>query len=182
MHTSSVGAGHFEEREREIRSSREWVPDLFFNSPMVAKPLRDKLFRIDPADLHPDFRPLGELDSDDIAEVERSLLDIGVLTPVLIDDDNTIVAGQGLVDVALNLGLEDIPAIRLSDLSEEDCQTFFRMMYRFYSNANIDWEIFQIDAQQILIHSASGRLALTLHAMKNAVCSSVVPSGTQQFF
>ena len=153
---------------------------LDFETSMIAKTLRDRLFRIDPAKLRPDFQPLGELDDDDLAEIERSLIEIGVLTPVLLDDDNTIIAGQGLVCVALDLGIADIPALRLSDLSEADCQTFFRMMYRFYDNAHIDWEIFQIDAQQILMYSASGRLALTLHAMKNAACSTVVPSEPQR--
>lgn len=141
-------------------------PDL--ETSLVAKEFRDKLFRMKPADLHPDFQPLGKLDRDDIAEIARSLINIGVMTPVLTLGDNTIVAGQGLVEAALQIGLDDIPALRLEDLSEEEHPLFFRQMYRFYSLANIDWEIFQIDAQQILSFTASGRLAQKIHAMKNA--------------
>ncbi|WP_170708808.1 MULTISPECIES: ParB N-terminal domain-containing protein [unclassified Ruegeria] len=143
------------------------IEKIDLETSMVAKELRSKLFRMNPADLHPDFQPLGELDRDDIAEIERSLIDIGVMTPVLITGDDTIVAGQGLVEAALQIGLDDIPALTLDDLSEEEYPLFFRQMYRFYRLANIDWEIFQIDAQQILSFTASGRLALKIHAMKS---------------
>lgn len=48
-----------------------------------------------------------------------SIKEFGFTNPVLIDKDNGIIAGHGRVTAAKKLGLEQVPCIRLSDLTEE---------------------------------------------------------------
>lgn len=127
---------------------------------MVAPVLRDRLFRVNPENLNRDFQPMGELDDEDISEIVKTLCVMGFLTPVLIDGDNVIIAGQGLADAAMQTTLEDIPALRLEDLDAEDRKIYFRMMHHFFKISGLDPKFFRIEAQHILSFTASGRLGL----------------------
>lgn len=48
-----------------------------------------------------------------IAQIGASYRQFGVVSPVLLADDDTIIAGHGRVLAAKELGLVEIPAIRL---------------------------------------------------------------------
>ena len=135
---------------------------LDLETSMVAPVLRDKLFRVNPEQLIRDFQPMGELDEEDISEIVETLCVMGFLTPVLIDRDNVIIAGQGLADAAMQTDLEDIPALRLDDLDAEERKTYFLMMHHFFKISELDPKIFRIEAQLILSFTASGRLALEI--------------------
>ena len=54
-----------------------------------------------------------------IRALSKSIETFGFCAPVLIDDDNEIIAGHARVAAATFLGLPSVPAIRLSHLSEE---------------------------------------------------------------
>ncbi len=50
---------------------------LDLETSLVAPALRDKLFRVNPAELIRDFQPMGELDEEDISEVVETLCVMG---------------------------------------------------------------------------------------------------------
>lgn len=56
---------------------------------------------------------------DQLAHVEQSLRDNGVYRPVIVAKDDTILAGHGLVQAAKNIGLDELPVVRL-DLDPDD--------------------------------------------------------------
>jgi DNA modification methylase len=53
-----------------------------------------------------------------IRQIADSIVAFGFLTPILIDEDGTIIAGHGRHEAARLLGLKQIPAIRVQDLSQ----------------------------------------------------------------
>ena len=55
---------------------------------------------------------------DQIAQIAASISEFGFTNPVLIDQENTIIAGHGRVEAAKQLGLDEVPCIRLSHLTE----------------------------------------------------------------
>lgn len=55
-----------------------------------------------------------------IAEIANSIRSFGFTNPVLIDDDNQLIAGHGRLAAAQHLGLTEIPAVRISGLSENE--------------------------------------------------------------
>ncbi|MCV2864414.1 ParB N-terminal domain-containing protein [Albidovulum sediminicola] len=138
---------------------------------MVDPVLRDRLYRVNPEALTRDYQPMGELDAEDISEIVEAICTMGFLNPVLVDEVNVIVAGQGLVEAAARIGLEDIPALRLEDLDEFERRVYFHMTHHFYKIAGLDPEVFRVEAQHILSFTASGRLALELFAAKSAVAA-----------
>lgn len=77
-----------------------------------------KLEQIHPADLIPYARNAKKHDPEQVAKLAGSIREFGFNNPVLIDQSNGIIAGHGRVMAALKLGLESVPVIRLSHLSE----------------------------------------------------------------
>ena len=53
-----------------------------------------------------------------IAQIAGSIAEFGFVNPVLVGEDNILIAGHGRVMAARLLGLTEIPAIRLSHLTE----------------------------------------------------------------
>lgn len=88
-----------------------------FNDGPTNKP-QPKLEQIHPADLIPYARNAKKHDPEQVAKIAGSIREFGFNNPVLIDQDNGIIAGHGRVMAAIKLGLESVPVIRLSHLTE----------------------------------------------------------------
>jgi len=63
-------------------------------------------------------------DSDQVDRIAESITAFGFNVPVLVDDDQRIVAGHGRVLAARQLGLEEVPTIALSHLDEHQKKAF----------------------------------------------------------
>ena len=59
-----------------------------------------------------------------IKQIAASIERFGFSNPVLIADDGEIVAGHGRVAAAKLLGIETVPAVRLSHLSEAERRAY----------------------------------------------------------
>ncbi len=59
-----------------------------------------------------------------IAKIARSMKQRGVTNPLLIDDENVLLAGHGRLAAAIQLGLTKLPCIRLLGLNEEDKRAY----------------------------------------------------------
>lgn len=59
-----------------------------------------------------------------VPAVEKSIREFGFKIPIVLDDDNVIVAGHTRCAAATNIGLPWVPAIRASDLTPEQIRTF----------------------------------------------------------
>jgi ParB family chromosome partitioning protein len=58
----------------------------------------------------------------DTSDLEPSIAKIGVLNPIILSDDLTLIAGERRLQSSLNLGLETIPAIFISELPSSQAQ------------------------------------------------------------
>ena len=59
-----------------------------------------------------------------IRQIADSIKRFGFNNPILIDENDTIVAGQGRVEAARLLGIETVPTIRLEDLTENEIRAY----------------------------------------------------------
>lgn len=79
--------------------------------------------RVDLRDIVPyDLNP--RLNDEAVPVVEKSIREFGFKIPILLDDDNVIVAGHTRCRAAERIGMPWVPAIRTSDLDEEQIRTF----------------------------------------------------------
>lgn len=61
---------------------------------------------------------------DQVAQIAASMVEFGFTNPVLIDKDETIIAGHGRVEAARSLGMEEIPCIRLEHLTPDQVRAY----------------------------------------------------------
>lgn len=75
-----------------------------------------------------EYVPVGDLreyarnarthDVDQVAQIAASITEFGFTNPVLIDENNELIAGHGRTQAAISIGLQEVPAIRLEGLSD----------------------------------------------------------------
>jgi DNA modification methylase len=76
------------------------------------------------ADLVPYARNSRTHSAAQVAKLVRSIEEFGFNNPVLIDGDGVLIAGHGRTLAAQKLQLEEVPAIRLTHLSEDQRRAF----------------------------------------------------------
>ncbi|WP_158295664.1 ParB/Srx family N-terminal domain-containing protein, partial [Crenalkalicoccus roseus] len=59
-----------------------------------------------------------------VAQLAASIGEFGFTVPVLVDDAGVLIAGHGRILAARALGLEAVPAIRLSHLTEAQARAY----------------------------------------------------------
>jgi len=76
-----------------------------------------------------------------IKQIAASIDEFGFTNPVLIDDENVLLAGHGRVEAAKTLGIEDIPCVRLSGLSDAQKRGYVLADNKLALNAGWDEEV-----------------------------------------
>jgi ParB-like nuclease domain len=84
-----------------------------------------------------------------IKQIAKSIERFGFNNPVLVDDDDQIIAGHGRVEAAKLLGLKTVPTVRLSHLSEDDKRAYILADNRLAEKAGYDNEILVIELQHL---------------------------------
>ena len=84
-----------------------------------------------------------------IRQIAASIETFGWTNPILIDQDRQVVAGHGRLAAAKLLGLEEIPAIRLSDLTEAQVQAYVIADNRLAELAGWDEELLSIELKAL---------------------------------
>ncbi|MET0085272.1 MAG: DNA methyltransferase [Sedimenticola sp.] len=85
-----------------------------------------------------------------IRKIAKSIRAFGFVNPILVGDDGTIIAGHGRIEAAKQLGLEQVPTIRLSHLSESERRAYVLADNRLAELADWDNEILAIELQSLL--------------------------------
>jgi DNA modification methylase len=85
-----------------------------------------------------------------IRQIARSIQRFGFCNPVLIDDNNQIIAGHGRVEAAKLLGMESVPTRRLSHLSEADKRAYILADNQLAAKAGWDKELLAIELQGLI--------------------------------
>ena len=84
-----------------------------------------------------------------VAQIAESIRRFGFTNPVLISDTGEIVAGHGRVEAARRLGMEAVPTLRLSHLSETERRAYVLADNKLALNAGWDNEILAIELQEL---------------------------------
>ena len=111
-------------------------------------------------DLHVETMPVASLkpcarnprthSKKQIRQIADSIERFGFNNPVLIDRAGGIVAGHGRVEAAKLLGLENVPTIRLEDLTEAEVRAYVIADNRLAELAGWDRELLAIELQGLI--------------------------------
>ena len=102
------------------------------------------------ADLRPFARNARTHSKKQIRQIADSIQRFGFTNPVLISDDGEIIAGHGRVRAAKELGMVEVPAVKLSHLSEAERRAYVIADNKLALNAGWDTEILAIELQGLV--------------------------------
>ena len=85
---------------------------------------------------------------DQIAEPSRQF---GFTNPVLVDDANGIIAGHGRVEAAKSVGLDQVPTVRLSAMSEAEIRAYVIADNELAENAGWDRNLLGLELQYLTV-------------------------------
>jgi DNA modification methylase len=84
-----------------------------------------------------------------IRAIAESIRVFGFTSPVLIDEDDVILAGHGRVEAAKLLGLHRVPTIRISELSESQKRALVLAENKLAERAGWDRELLSIELAEL---------------------------------
>jgi DNA modification methylase len=85
-----------------------------------------------------------------VAQIAASIREFGFNNPVLIDKDDTIIAGHGRIQAARKLGLAEVPCVRLEHLTETQRKAYIIADNRLALNAGWNEELLTIELNDLL--------------------------------
>ena len=85
-----------------------------------------------------------------IRQIADSIDRFGFTNPVLIADDDTIIAGHGRVLAARSLGMTEVPTVRLSHMSEAERRAYILADNKLALNAGWDQDLLAIELQGLI--------------------------------
>ena len=85
-----------------------------------------------------------------VKQIARSIERFGFTNPVLVDDDNGIIAGHGRVLAATLLNIAEVPCLRLNSLSNADKRAYILADNKLALNAGWDKELLAIELQGLI--------------------------------
>lgn len=85
-----------------------------------------------------------------VAQIAASIKEFGFNNPILVDKDNSIIAGHGRLQAARKLGLTEVPCVRLEHLTETQRKAYVIADNRLALNAGWDNELLTIELNELL--------------------------------
>lgn len=84
-------------------------------------------------------------DDKQVAQIAASIKEFGFTNPILIDEDNGIIAGHGRLQAAQMLDMDKVPCIRLTGLSDIQKKAYVIADNKLALNAGWDTELLQLE-------------------------------------
>ena len=101
------------------------------------------------SDLIPYIRNARTHSESQVAQIAASIKEFGFLSPILIAEDNTILAGHGRLAAARKLGLTKVPCVKESHLTEIQRRAYIIADNKLSLNAGWDEDILAIELSEL---------------------------------
>ena len=85
-----------------------------------------------------------------VRQIANSIERFGFTNPVLVDETGSILAGHGRVAAAKLLGLSEVPALCISDLSQAERKAYLLADNKLALNAGWDLELLALDLGELI--------------------------------
>lgn len=84
-----------------------------------------------------------------VAQIAASIREFGFLSPILVAEDNTILAGHGRLAAALKLGLKKVPCVKENHLTETQKHAYIIADNKLSLNAGWDNELLAVELSEL---------------------------------
>lgn len=113
-------------------------------------PLYPEIEMLAPGSLRPYAQNARRHSKAQIAQIATSIQRFGFTNPVLVSDEGEIIAGHGRVLAAKQLGMTQVPTLRLSNLSDVERRAYILADNKLALNAGWDSELLAIELQALI--------------------------------
>lgn len=96
--------------------------------------------------------------AEQIEKIARSITEFGFLVPILIDADNSIIAGHGRLMAARKLGLIEVPTIQVDHLTEAQIRAYRIADNRLTESA---WDLELLESEIAILQDMDFDIDLT---------------------
>ncbi|MEO0938800.1 MAG: DNA methyltransferase [Pseudomonadota bacterium] len=100
-----------------------------------------------------------------IALIKSSMVSFGFMNPMLLDRNDEIIAGHGRLEAALELGLEVVPTVQASHLSESQVRAYRLADNKIAEKSEWDEGLLQIELSALVDLDAAGELDFDIGAI-----------------
>ncbi|MEM9999796.1 MAG: DNA methyltransferase [Pseudomonadota bacterium] len=120
-------------------------------APQLMEPLMASLTVVEKpiAELVPRARNPRRHSENQLQQLMRSIDHFGFTNPVLIDQNQTLIAGHGRVEAAKRLGMTQVPTICLSEMSEHDVCAYVIADNKLAENAGWDDQLLALEFEYL---------------------------------
>ena len=101
------------------------------------------------ADLIPYARNSRTHSDDQVAQIAGSIAEFGFTNPVLIDQDNGIIAGHGRVMAAGKVGMKTVPCIQVNGWTDAQKRAYVIADNQLPLNAGWDMDMLKVEIQEL---------------------------------
>jgi hypothetical protein len=134
-------------------------PMLHGNGFAVSRDLNPNLVRIE--SLKPLGRETRKHPPSQIRKLQANVELFGFVLPILIDADNRVIAGSGLIIAAKRLGLTEIPAVTIADLDEAKLRMLRLALNRLGEDSSWNLDALKLEFSDILEISSETDLRIS---------------------
>lgn len=120
-------------------------------------------------------------DKKQIAQIRASLREFGFVTPLLIDFDNNIIAGHGRLEAARAEGLNEVPCVLVSNLTEAQRKAYILADNRLSETAAWNTAMLKIELEGLqALEFDTGLTGFDAEAMREIEVSAYTRSAPGQ--
>ena len=84
-----------------------------------------------------------------LKQIANSIRTFGFTNPVLVDENNRLIAGHGRIEAAIQLGIARVPTVCLAGMTEAQIRAYVIADNRLAENAGWDAEVLAIELQDL---------------------------------
>lgn len=108
-----------------------------------------KIEQLNPDDLIPYASNSRTHSESQVSQIAASITEFGFNNPILLSDDNVVVAGHGRLEAAKKLKLDTVPCIRLSHLSDAQRRAYVIADNKIALDAGWDEDALQAEIDRL---------------------------------
>lgn len=84
-----------------------------------------------------------------VEQICKSISEFGFTNPILLDENNTIIAGHGRIEAAKKLGHYEVPTILLTGLTEDQKKAYVIADNKLALNADWDYSLLKLEVEML---------------------------------
>jgi ParB-like chromosome segregation protein Spo0J len=113
--------------------------------------LRLELSYVPLEELRPSARKLRKLDPAHVREVASSISALGFCDPLLVGRRNALIDGEARFQAAKQLGLDQVPCVRIEHLNPDEQRVFRLVVNRLAEKGQWDLDALKIEFEELIL-------------------------------